>query len=191
MIDEQENRSQVFSVCVSHELRDLSGIPHRDIPGTDLTIIAGVLKEKPEGDAKNEALLEQAEREVPDFKLQSMVSLLGIEEEGGSGLYVLGREDGQFGAAVLGYPEELKKAAQSLGEGYYILPSSVHEVIILPDSKASDIKPEELQQMVSEINQTQVQENERLSNSVYHFDGEKLSAVAGPALRAEVRNDDE
>lgn len=183
---EHENTRRVFPVCVSHELKDLSNIPHRDIAGTDLAIIAGVLKEKPTGDTSGVESLVQAEKEVPDFKLLTLTSLLGIEEEGGSGLYVLGTEDGHFGAVVLGYPGELKKTAQFLGEGFYILPSSVHEVLILPDSKASDIKPEELQQMVAEINQTQVQENERLSNSVYHFDGEKLKVAAGPASKKEV-----
>lgn len=187
----------LFPICVSHELKDLSGVPHRDIPGTDLAIVAGyagTIDEEAERciHLEDEVIFSAVDKAKPAFRLDAMESLLGlagIEEEESSGTYVLSAENGQFGAAVLGYPEELKNAAEQLGEGFYVLPSSIHEVILLPDSKAVGIDPKELQQMVSEINQAQVREEERLSNSVYHFDGEKLTSKAGPA--AEKEADDE
>lgn len=190
----------LFPMCVSHELKDLSDIPHRDIPGTDLAIVAGhgrdvVKSVAVDGTSLSEAeILATVESEWPSFSLDSMVSLLGLGgeyEDEGPELYVLGVADRLYGASVLGYPEELKRVKLQLGEGFYILPSSVHEVILLADSRAAGIDPAELQQTVSEINQQQVRENERLSNSVYHFDGEKLTAVAGPAAKKEDANDNE
>lgn len=194
-----KNEKGFFPICVSHELKDLTGVPHRDIPGTDLAIAAGY-KGEPDASVEEYVFLPDEEiflavdKEKPAFRLDSMESLLGLDgldAENSSGTYVLTAEDGYFGAAVLGYPEELVKAYEMLGAGFYVLPSSIHEVILLPDPKAVGINPEELHQMVSEINQQQVRENERLSNSVYHFDGRDLTSVAGPAAEEESEVKDE
>ena len=56
---------------------------------------------------------------------------------------------------------------QKLGENYYILPSSIHEVIVVPESK-SPVK-QDLEEMVREINETQVEEEEILSYRAYYF----------------------
>ncbi len=54
-----------------------------------------------------------------------------------------------------------------LKENFYVLPSSVHEVIIVPES--SQIRQSELERMVREINETQVPEEEILSNHAYFY----------------------
>ena len=61
---------------------------------------------------------------------------------------------------------ELKKAI--LKKDYYILPSSVHEVIIVPYSEIYVCS--KLDEMVREINSTQVEEEDVLSNHVYLYD---------------------
>lgn len=65
------------------------------------------------------------------------------------------------------YEGILEKVGQKLGENYYILPSSIHEVIVVPESK-SPVK-QDLEEMVREINETQVEEEEVLSDRVYYF----------------------
>lgn len=71
------------------------------------------------------------------------------------------------GAAVLMYPGMLRSVAQELDADLYILPSSVHEVIVVPaDVPQSD----ELRQMVREVNETQVAPEEVLSGEVYYYD---------------------
>ena len=57
--------------------------------------------------------------------------------------------------------------AQQMDTDLYILPSSTHEVIAV---SASMGEPEELAQMVSEVNMSQVALEDRLSNQVYHYD---------------------
>ena len=66
-------------------------------------------------------------------------------------------------------------AYKSIGD-YYILPSSVHEVIVLPASKKNN-EAVNLVQMVKEINVTEVAPEEKLSDEVYFFDGRYLKAV--------------
>lgn len=89
----------------------------------------------------------------------------GEEEE--ESLYVLSNKLRSFGAASMLYEGILEKVGQKLGENYYILPSSIHEVIVVPESK-SPVK-QDLEEMVREINETQVEQEEVLSDRVYYF----------------------
>ena len=89
----------------------------------------------------------------------------GEEEE--ESLYVLSNKLRSFGAASMLYDGILEKVGQKLGENYYILPSSIHEVIVVPESK-SPVK-QDLEEMVREIDETQVEEEEVLSDRVYYF----------------------
>lgn len=59
--------------------------------------------------------------------------------------------------------------AERLGNDLYILPSSIHEVLLLPVSMGT---PEELAGIVKEVNRTLVLPEERLSDSVYRYDRE-------------------
>ena len=83
------------------------------------------------------------------------------------GMYVLTNESGSLGAAALFYPDVKEKAAELMGSDYYVLPSSTHEVILVPDSAGIDSK--ELCDMVKQANRTVVEEKDVLSDNVYHF----------------------
>ena len=85
-------------------------------------------------------------------------------------MYVLTNRDGQYGAAAMFYPGMQEKIAENLGEGYYALPSSLHEYLIVPESAGID--PRELAKMVSEANRSEsvVQPKDVLSDQVLHYD---------------------
>ncbi|MCH1950964.1 DUF5688 family protein [Enterocloster sp. OA13] len=95
---------------------------------------------------------------------------------------VLTNESGIDGAAVIACPEVLKEVQKQIGEDFYILPSSVHEVLIIPKSELDDV--EGLRQMVSSINEAEVPPQDRLSDNVYEFDGHSLK-LAGVGLTQE------
>lgn len=71
-----------------------------------------------------------------------------------------------------------KMIAEKVGGDYFVLPSSVHEVLIMP--KSEDMDPKELRNMVQDVNATQVAEGEILSDQVYEYDVKthKLSICA-------------
>ena len=48
-----------------------------------------------------------------------------------------------------------------------ILPSSIHEVLLLPDE--GDISCDEMSRLVTHINQTEVPKEDHLSNQVYLY----------------------
>lgn len=82
-------------------------------------------------------------------------------------MYVITNESKLYGAASMLYEEPLHELAEKVGSDLYILPSSVHEVIAVSADFSS---PDELAEMVYEINMDQVDINDRLSNQVYCYD---------------------
>lgn len=97
-----------------------------------------------------EMMLDSQLEDIPDEQMQ----------------WVISNDRGINGAIGMLYEDNLHKLAKKLDSDLYILPSSIHEVLAM---KATG-DPYELAQMVSEINSTQVQLEERLSNNVYHYD---------------------
>ena len=91
-------------------------------------------------------------------------------EEVPSQLYVLSNMSKNKGAAVLSYPGVLEKAEQLFPKGFYILPSSIHELLIVP--KSPEIDPRELGEMVRAVNRAEVAKEEQLSDRVYEYDRE-------------------
>lgn len=85
-----------------------------------------------------------------------------------SPLWVATVEGGQNGAGVIQYPGFLDQAAEALGGDFYVLPSSVHEVLLVADDGSMEIGY--LEEMVRSVNETEVSPAERLSNNVYHYD---------------------
>ncbi|MGI6736002.1 MAG: DUF5688 family protein [Anaerovoracaceae bacterium] len=98
---------------------------------------------------------------------------VGVNES----IYHVSSKSKQFGAAAFFYPGVKEQAAEVLGEGYTVLPSSLHEVLLVPDS--SQIPARDIQNMVKEINRIQVEPKDVLSDNIYHFDNfqRKLSTV--------------
>ena len=85
-----------------------------------------------------------------------------------SRIYVATVKSRLFGAAVIAYPGFLKSAADLLEGGFYMIPSSVHEMLLLPDSSAPETAV--LESMLQEINAREVPPEERLSERVFHYD---------------------
>ena len=82
---------------------------------------------------------------------------------------VLTSQDGLFGASCILYPEAVKELAVSKGGNFLLLPSSIHEWLVIPDIGISD----ELEDIVRFVNQNEVGEEEVLSDHVYYYDVQK------------------
>ncbi len=102
--------------------------------------------------------------------LEEMVTqmLKESEPEGmATPMYVLTNTEKCNGAACVLYEQLLENFAKQVNDNLFILPSSVHEMIMIPASYAG--KASRLREMVEEINATQVEEEEVLSDSIYFF----------------------
>ena len=82
-------------------------------------------------------------------------------------MFLLTNDTGSMGSAVLFYPGIQDAIHKVLNCNYYVLPSSVHDVLIVPDTEA--INERALMLMVSESNNSVVEGNEILSNRVYKY----------------------
>ena len=84
--------------------------------------------------------------------------------------YVMSNLDRYLGAAGLIRTDLLMEFAKEKGCGFYILPSSLHELIFMPDRGI--YQAEALKEMVCSVNQEMVLQEEWLSDKVYYFSPE-------------------
>ncbi|MEI3283110.1 MAG: DUF5688 family protein [Enterocloster sp.] len=81
--------------------------------------------------------------------------------------YVLTNKNGINGAACILYKDTIKNFAEGMDRNILILPSSIHEVLLLPDDEL--VSYNDLAHLVTFINQTEVPAQDRLSNQVYRY----------------------
>lgn len=89
-------------------------------------------------------------------------------ENDNSNTYIISNSQMSKGASALFYKGVLEKLANLVNGNYYILPSSVHEVLIVKDNGKFNI--DDLRNMVTSINNDFVEPTDVLSNQVYYFD---------------------
>lgn len=119
---------------------------------------------------------ENMKRSMPEL-LVSMKELLeettGLKmgEDTYLPMYVLTNQEKVYGAAAMLYSDQMKKLAERWQMDLLILPSSIHEVLLLPDDGQNEYAF--YRQMVEEVNTTQVEPEEVLSYSLYRYCREK------------------
>ena len=93
-------------------------------------------------------------------------------------LLVLKNQDERFGATALFYPDIQRQVAETVQGDYFVLPSSIHEVLILKDDATQNVK--DLVEMVKNVNDMEVAPEEQLGNKVMHYrkDLDRLEVVA-------------
>lgn len=85
-------------------------------------------------------------------------------------MYVLTNASRKYGAAVMLYSGKMKELADSVGSDLVILPSSLHEVLLLVDDEE---KHPQWREMVREVNRLMVEPEEVLSDNIYRYSREK------------------
>ena len=89
-------------------------------------------------------------------------------EDVGIVTYIATNTSGFQGAAVAGYPDFCEKAAEAIGGSFYMLPSSVHEFILIKDDGTP--KAKDLNRMIKNVNETVLEPRDVLSAQCYHYD---------------------
>jgi len=82
-------------------------------------------------------------------------------------MYIMSNKDRTFGAVTMLYTDILQKIANQLRADFYMLPSSTHELIIVPDS--GEESGSVLFEMVCQVNRNDVRPDEFLANNVYYY----------------------
>ena len=100
--------------------------------------------------------------------------MLPPEEENPS-MYVLSNADKLNGASALLDAKTMEDISEKLGGDFIVLPSSIHETIVLPATE--DMDRHTLEAMVQDVNAGQVAPEERLSDHVYMYDSQEKELV--------------
>ena len=192
--DNVRNMLRIKIVNTERNVRLLQDVPHKDF--LDLSAVYQILVSEDESgaatitvnnhlmqmygvtvDELHEAALENMSIKEP-VKIQSMaetmVEILGVEDipldelpGGGPEMYVVTNPSKICGASEMLMKETLQKAADIFNGNFYILPSSIHELIAVPATE--DVDVQFLRDTVCEINATQVSPDEVLSDNVYFY----------------------
>lgn len=115
-----------------------------------------------------------------EVKVYDMFNLLFGDEDDDDSIFpkergemnVISNKAKVHGAAVMADKGFMKEVAQWLGGDFYILPSSIHEVIVVPKSIARQ-GVGALVDMVRDINAKEVRPEEVLSNDVYFYNAKE------------------
>lgn len=90
------------------------------------------------------------------------------ESEAKIPMFVVTNQENYFGAVHIIFDSLLEEAGKRLKEDFWILPSSIHECILVPASV--QMKKEDLEAMVRQVNEKEVAPEDYLSDSVYFYE---------------------
>ena len=126
-------------------------------------------------------LYEYAKKNTPRICPPMLCPLTALIEAAGEvweeecPILVLTNETGVYGATAILYQEIPQLIYQEVGGNYYLLPSSIHEFLIVPERE--DAVPGELRAIVREVNRTEIAKEEFLSDQIYYFNGEIITKM--------------
>lgn len=214
LLDFEKLKDQIYIEIVNESINQerLQGYLRKNVIGTDLAAVMYIYFQNEEGEngkilvsawmagqwpTDSEVLFQMAfENTVAQMPayisgLQDMLSgqpaqnpeQVCCEKDS---LYILSNMTANGGATALIYPGVLQTLADNCQSGFYILPSSVHEVLLMRDD--GKMEAGELQRLVREVNRsTAIKAEEILSDRVYHYDREEqsLSMAAIPEQEEE------
>ncbi len=175
----KEGNEELLSQIPHEDMGDLAAVCRIELENTPDGIASvtirnpllerfGVSKEQLFKDA-----LEVSERTHPPV-LQSLADTLkgfgmpGMPEMEIPPVFVATNPQKFMGASVMKYSGFMQETAEKLEGNFFIIPSSVHELLFLPEKSAPGL--EEMKHMVRDVNETQVEPKDRLSNQVYFYD---------------------
>lgn len=100
--------------------------------------------------------------------MMPLSEVLGGESgEDAPALFVLTNENMHLGAVTMLYPDLMDLIAEKMDSDIFIIPSSIHECLLLPDRE--NITAEELRDLVKRVNDTEVEDDEILSYNIYKY----------------------
>jgi len=115
---------------------------------------------------------------TPELELLSdFLNRIGMDEEVEDTvpLYILTHSGRTFGAVMMTYEDVCERTAEKLGGSFYLLPSSLHEMLVV--SERNNIEKDALKGIIHEVNDTLIDKSDILSYSLYYYD-EKTKKIS-------------
>ena len=163
-----ENTERLFPLRINTMEEVLTELFKKEWESSDKEDVEKVVRETDKDDELSLDFIEESalEEEYTEEMLDAMLADL-MQQQNTPKMYILSNSVGINGATAMIYREAIRNFADKLDSDFYILPSSIHEVILVPYEDG--IRREELKDMVNEVNCTQVPVEEVLSDRVYIY----------------------
>ena len=186
-IDLGEDEKGVMSIPISNELMDNWGV--------DVDTLKDVaIKNLPEITPSKFRSMAEVMREM---MLPNMIDNFGGDREAAEEvfndmmpvddmMYILSNEKSLNGATALLDDSMMEQVAEKVGNLFYILPSSTHECIIVPNNPGMDLAT--LEDMVQTVNATEVAPQDKLSDHVYMYDNDTKEIFRADKLEEHLQN---
>lgn len=143
------------AITINEQIADRVGVTEAELYEASIKNMADLLSFK----SMTETLLE-----MQGINLKDM-GIIPINPE--NDMMIVSNNDKYLGSVQILNPRTMEILDVKYPNGCYAIPSSIHEMIIVP--KNMDITIGDLQNMVKEVNNTEVAPCEVLSNSIYFY----------------------
>ena len=157
----ESNEDGRASILVNNDLIERMGVTHEQLR-------ADALENSPE---IRPVVIQGMNEVMKEMMGPEAYEMFGIPDDTEEMMFIATVPDKNSGAGVLAYQDFMDQAAEKIGGDFFILPSSIHEILLVPDDGQKEA--DELKAMVMDVNATQVSPEERLSDNVYHYDSKE------------------
>ena len=158
LIDNKKDIGDIGSVTIKNDMLNYWNIGIRDLKKIAFNNTQNKLKASI--NSMRDTLLELTTEDIGD-------EIINFVDENRMPIYVCSNNKRINGASVILYKGLLKSFSDKLNSDFYILPSSIHEIILIPAN--IEIKVKHLKEMVKDVNTFQVAEEDILSDNVYYY----------------------
>lgn len=143
-------KEQVFDVALTNMLEKTPPIIEK---------ITSVMRE----------LIEERFCNIQDYEAKEELDRIieQMEYNNDTVMYILTNSKKINGASYIMYEEYLREFANSIDSDLYIIPSSIHELLLIPMNRG--VPKDELENMVRDVNKSELSPGEILSDNVYEF----------------------
>ena len=163
------DEEEIGSTMITNDLLGKYGITQEQLKADAMENSAKILS--PSLESMNNVMARMMGMNLDVFDsvpFEQAVEDFNFHEEG---MFVLTNTTAINGAAVMFYPEVMEQLGDHAGVDLVIIPSSVHETILLPDDGV--MERAQLESMIRDINASEVPPKDRLSDTLYHYDSKE------------------
>ena len=170
------NMLSIWDVDTETLLRDATENMKKNYPVEFTSVVDLLIREyKKKAEDENNIMRED---------IKDLVDQLTMVSTSDRQMYVLTNERHNLGASTILYPDTLSKVGSVLNSDFYLLPSSIHEIIIVPDNGYVD--EEAMNNMIRSVNSEHIAPDEILSDHMYlyHRVNQVLEPIGSMAIEA-------
>lgn len=161
VINMKDENEVTGTILIKDDLQNKLGVTTQTLFETALKNVKGNFKCKNMGEI---------------FKEMMGASDLEAEIFNDNHMYVLTNKEMTFGAAAIIDEEFMWDVYDKIGGDFIIIPSSIHELIAVPMTEMEN-NADYVNNMIKDVNRTQVEQKDRLSNHAYKFTKENALEV--------------